>query len=68
MSLKALHIVFVIASTLMVLGIGGWLLDQYLDTGRGLHLWLSVVCFLLGVGFVYYGKFILMKLKDIPFL
>lgn len=68
MSLKTLHIVFVIASTLMVLGIGGWLIDRYMDSGRALHLALSVVCFLCAAGFVYYGKVILKKLKDIPYL
>ena len=68
MSLKSLHIVFVIATTLMILGIGGWLMNQYLSGGRGLHLGLSILCFVLSLGCVYYGKLILKKLKDLPYL
>jgi hypothetical protein len=69
MSLKAFHIVFVIASTLLCLVFGGWLLNEYFRGGAPVsYLVFGIVSFLLGGGLVWYGKYFLKKLKHISYL
>ncbi len=57
MSLKAFHIVFIVASALLSLGFGVWAL-----TGNGaLSAAAAVVSFLVGAGLVVYGVRFLKK-------
>ncbi|MBM3833244.1 MAG: hypothetical protein FJ403_08225 [Verrucomicrobia bacterium] len=69
MSLKAFHIVFIAASTLLVLGFGAWCLRNYFGkNGAGVDLALGAGSFLLAAGLVIYGKYFLKKLKRISYL
>jgi len=68
MSLKAFHIVFVVASILLAFFLGGWLLHDYLATRQAAELVAGIVSLLAGVGLIGYGKSILRKLKHISYL
>jgi hypothetical protein len=68
MSLKAFHIVFVAASTLLAFGFGGWELQNYFATHEKQALWLGVLSLLAGIGLLWYGKIVLKKLKHISYL
>ncbi len=69
MSLKAFHIVFISASILLTLGIGGWALNNYFSVGgtRGdLFAGLGSVAAAVALGI--YGVYFLKKLKHISYL
>jgi hypothetical protein len=68
MSLKAFHIVFVVLSTLLAFGMGGWMLNRYLASGEPLDLALGLLGIVAGIGLVWYGKVVLKKLKHIGYL
>jgi hypothetical protein len=68
MSLKAFHIVFVAASILLALVFGVWSLMSYFEGGPVRDLVFGVGSLLTGVGLVFYGKYVLKKLKDISYL
>lgn len=68
MSLKAFHIVFVTASTLLAFGFGGWELNNYFAGGEKQALLLGVLSLLCGVTLLWYGKIVLKKLKHISYL
>ena len=68
MSLKAFHIVFVVASILLAFFFGGWLLHDYFATRQTAELVVGILSLLAGVGLIYYGKSILRKLKHISYL
>lgn len=68
MSLKAFHIVFVTVSILLTLGFGVWSLVQFSEAKRLLDLVFGIGSLLAAVGLVFYGKYVLKKLKDISYL
>ena len=68
MSLKAFHVVFVVASILLAFFFGGWLLDDYQATRQVAELVVGILCVLGGIGLICYGKAILRKLKHISYL
>lgn len=68
MSLKAFHIVFVSASILLSLGFGGWSLVNYFHGGASSDLAYGLASFAVAVALVFYGKFVLKKLKNISYL
>ncbi len=68
MSLKAFHIVFVAASTLLAFGVGGWELKAYFDTEEKQALILGIGSLVAGVALIWYGKVVLKKLKHISYL
>ena len=68
MSLKALHIVFIVASIVLAFGFGAWSLNEYArDGGRG-DLWFGIGSLVVGVLLIAYSKAMLRKLKDISYL
>ncbi len=69
MSLKAFHILFVVASTLLTGGFGLWAIRAYShgDVSKTV-LVLGIVSLLLMAGLVWYGKYFLRKLKSISYL
>ena len=69
MSLKAFHIVFISASILLALGIGGWALNNYSSPGgtRG-DLLSGVGSLVAAVVLAIYGVYFLKKLKNISYL
>ena len=68
MSLKALHIVFIIASIALSLFFGAWALKGYFDGGSRTMLWYSVGGFVCGAVLIAYARSVLKKLKDISYL
>jgi hypothetical protein len=68
MSLKAFHIIFVAASTLLAFGFGGWELQEYFATHEKQALVLGVFSLLGGIALLWYGKIVLKKLKHISYL
>jgi hypothetical protein len=68
MSLKAFHVVFVVASTLCALGFGAWSVAAYTRTGAGGALAMSIGAFAAAAVLVWYGFWFLRKLKNVSFL
>jgi ABC-type uncharacterized transport system permease subunit len=68
MSLKALHIVFIVASVVLALGFAGWSLNEYSQTQARLYLWFGIGSLVAGLGLVVYGRAFLKKLKNISYL
>jgi hypothetical protein len=68
MSLKAFHIVFITASTLLAFGFSAWSLVNYSDGGEWLQLVYGLGSAAAGVGLIVYGRYVLKKLKDISLL
>ncbi len=68
MSLKAFHIVFIVASTLLAFGCGAWSLKNFVGGGEKLDLIFGVASMTAGVALVVYGKYALKKLKNISYL
>jgi hypothetical protein len=68
MSLKAFHIVFIVASILLAFGFAAWSFVSYAHGGPLLHLWFGAGSLLSGVILVCYSKYFLRKLKDISYL
>jgi hypothetical protein len=69
MSLKAFHLVFVIASCALTLGFGVWLILAWHagEASRG-ALAGGITSLLCSVAIVAYGRYFLKKLKDISYL
>ena len=68
MSLKAFHIVFIVASILLAFGFATWSFVSYAHGGPLLHLWFGVGSFASGIILLCYSKYFLRKLKDISYL
>lgn len=68
MSLKAFHIVFVVASILLAFFFGGWLLHDYAATRQAAELVVGILSVLGGFGLIAYGKSVLRKLRHINYL
>ena len=63
MSLKAFHIVFIIFSTLLALGIGAWCVWVDLVEGAPIYLAGAVCSFVVAVALVVYGVWFYRKMK-----
>lgn len=69
MSLKAIHIVFIIASTVLALGFGAWCLDNYFGgIGTKTDLMLGLGSLVSAVVLIVYGRYFLKKLRHIGYL
>ena len=68
MSLKAFHLIFVIASILLGLGVGGWGLQEYRISGELTPLAIGLVFLAMGIALFFYGRRMLKKTKDIGYL
>jgi DNA-binding transcriptional regulator of glucitol operon len=68
MSLKAFHIIFIVISTLLALGLGAWEIRSFVAGNGAVHLVLGIVAVLSAVGLAWYGKCVLRKLKHISYL
>lgn len=68
MSLKAFHIVFIAASILLAFGFGAWCFVQYADSHRRTELIYGISSVVIGLGLIWYGKYVLRKLKHISYL
>ena len=68
MSLKAFHLVFVVASILMGIFVGAWGINEYQDSGDIGALILGAVFIALGVFLIVYGRKMLKKTEHIGYL
>lgn len=68
MSLKAFHIVFVIASVVLGLGFGIWAIVQFAHAGSAAMMALGIASLVFAVGMVVYGVWFLRKLKNVSYL
>jgi len=68
MSLKALHIVFIVASMLLCLVFGGWAVDGYQHDQETAQLWYAIGSGVAFVALAIYGWLFLKKLKSISYL
>ena len=63
MSLKGFHIVFIVFSTLLALGTGGWCIWVDLVEGAPLYLAGAIVSFAAAIALVIYGVWFYRKMK-----
>jgi hypothetical protein len=63
MSLKGFHIVFIIFSTLLALGIGAWCVWVDLVEGASIYLAGAICSFVVAVALVVYGVWFYRKMK-----
>ncbi len=68
MSLKAFHLIFIVASIVLAFGFGVWLAVQFFSGGGFLNLILAAVSFGAGVGLIFYERYFLKKTKNISYL
>ena len=69
MSLKAFHVVFILASMALTIFFGGWALQDYFSpAGTRLDIIYVGLSILAGIGLVIYGRYFLKKLKHISYL
>ncbi|HEX7860485.1 MAG TPA: hypothetical protein VF773_09180 [Verrucomicrobiae bacterium] len=69
MSLKAIHIVFIIASCAMTAFVGVWAFREYFAHSHALlHLLLGFASIAGLAGLLVYGRYFLKKLKHINYL
>ncbi|HWN24416.1 MAG TPA: hypothetical protein VNN16_04845 [Candidatus Sulfotelmatobacter sp.] len=63
MSLKGFHIVFIIFSTLLALGIGAWCVWVDLVEGAPIYLAGAICSFVVAIALVVYGGWFYRKMK-----
>jgi hypothetical protein len=63
MSLKGFHIVFIVFSTLLALGVGGWCIWVDLVEGGPIYLAGAICSFAAAVALVIYGVWFYRKMK-----
>jgi len=69
MSLKAFHVIFITASSLMLFGFGTWMLRTYRGPeGIASDLGWAVAALTAAVGLLVYEGFFLKKLKNVSYL
>ena len=68
MSLKAFHLVFILASTLLSAGFGAWCFRGYTETESGTLLAMGIVAFSGTGALIVYIPCFLKKLKNVSFL
>ena len=68
MSLKAFHLVFVVASILLGLVVGGWGVMEYRANGEISALIMGLTFLIMGIGLILYGKRMLKKTEHIGYL
>ena len=69
MSLKAFHVIFITASSVLAFGFGAWLLSGYRGPdGTTSDLLFGITSLAVGVGLLVYERFFLKKLKNESYL
>ncbi len=68
MSLKAFHLIFIIASIVLAFGFSVWLALQFFNGGGFLNLLLAAASFGAGVGLIFYERYFLKKTKNVSYL
>jgi hypothetical protein len=68
MSLKAFHLVFITAATLLAFGFGVWLAGNFFSGGGVANLLSALLSFGTGIGLIVYEFYFLKKTKDVGYL
>lgn len=69
MSLKAFHLIFITAASLLAFGCGAWgLKDFFSSDGRTLDLLFALGSLAAGAGLILYERYFLRKLKNESYL
>jgi hypothetical protein len=68
MSLKAFHIIFIVASTVLAFGFCAWSLNSYFAYRDTADLVSGVLSCGAGLALLWYGKYFMKKLKNISYL
>lgn len=68
MSLKAFHLIFIIASIALAVGFGVWLADNYFTDGGWMNLAGAALSFAAAVGLLFYERYFLKKTKKLSYL
>jgi hypothetical protein len=68
MSLKAFHLFFIVASTLLSAGLGGWAVSQYQVAPEGWLLGLAISSFAVTAGLVAYLPWFIRKYRAFSYL
>ena len=68
MSLKAFHVIFITAASLLAFGFGAWMLRAYNEVQLRSDLIYGIVSCAVGLGLLVYEGFFLKKLKNISYL
>jgi hypothetical protein len=68
MSLKAFHLVFIIASIGLAFGFGAWLVTDYVSHGGVMNLVFAAASVAAGVGLIFYERYFLKKTKNVSYL
>jgi hypothetical protein len=68
MSLKAFHLVFIIAAIALAVGFGVWLAHNYFSQGGVMNLIGALLSFGAAVGLVFYERYFLKKTKNVSYL
>ena len=68
MSLKAFHIVFIVASVLMAFGVAAIELQAFKEGNRMIDLLLCIGSAVAGAALLVYGRYFLKKLKGVGYL
>jgi len=68
MSLKAFHLVFIIASIVLAFGFGIWAAVAFFKSGGVLNLIVALASFGAGVGLICYERYFLKKTKNLSYL
>jgi hypothetical protein len=68
MSLKAFHLIFIIASIVLAVGFGIWSAVAFFQAGGVINLIVALVSFGAAVGLVFYERYFLKKTKNISYL
>jgi hypothetical protein len=63
MSLKVFHIVFIVFSTLLALGVGGWCIWVDLVEGAPIYLAGAICSFVVALALIIYGIWFYWKMK-----
>ena len=68
MSLKAFHVIFITAASLLAFGLGAWMLRAYQAEGVKSDLIYGVTSLVVGLGLLIYEGFFIKKLKKVSYL
>ena len=68
MSLKAFHLIFIIASIALAFGFGVWLAREFFTEGGVFNLIFAIGSFGVGVGLIFDERYFLKKTKNVSYL
>jgi hypothetical protein len=69
MSLKAFHLVFIVAAILLAVGFGVWSLMNYASpAGRPADLWVGAGSLVVALALIGYERYFLKKFKNVSYL